>query len=64
MLKQIRNKMTACGVWEYAENLKVYTTIEFINEFSDKMPNDLKQLLINNVKRLQFYCDERILEPI
>lgn len=56
--------MIACGVWNYAINMKIYTTDEFVNEFGDKMPEDLINLLKTNVGRLQYYLDERILEPL
>lgn len=62
--KLIREKMTECGVWNFAMNMKIYTTDEFIGQFGDKMPNDLTNLLKENVGRLQYYLDERILEPL
>ena len=62
--KEIRSKMRACGVWNYAENMKIYTSEEFINQFGDKMPNDLIVMIKKYVKRLQYYFDDRILEPI
>ena len=60
----IRSKMRDCHVWDYVEQLKVYTVGEFIKNFGDKMPNDLIELLKNNINRLQCCLDERILEPI
>lgn len=56
--------MKNCGVWDYTENMKVYTTTEFIDEFGNKMPDGLIILLKNHVGRLQYYMDERILEPL
>ena len=61
--KEIRQKMTACGVWEYAENMRVYGCYEFIKEFGKHMPDDLITLLRDHVNRLQAYCDDRIIEP-
>lgn len=62
--RKIREKMRECGIWNYAINMKIYTTDEFITEFGDKMPEDLINLLKTNVGRLQYYMDERILEPL
>lgn len=62
--QRIREKMRECGVWNHAINMKIYTTNEFILEFGDKMPSELIALLKANVNRLQYYMDERILEPI
>lgn len=59
----IRQKMRECGVWNLTVNTQIYTTEEFLNEFGDKMPNDLKELLKNNISHLQYYCDDRILVP-
>lgn len=61
--KLIRQKMRDCGVWEYTVNMKIYTTAEFLAEFGHRMPDELKELLVANVGRLQYYMDERILEP-
>lgn len=62
--EKIRSMMRTQGTWDRAVNFKVYTTEEFIKEFSQDMTQELKSLLIENVKRLQYYCDDRILEPI
>ena len=63
--QKIRNLMTKEGVWEYATNFQTYTTREFINEIGiNKFSDELKNLLISNVKRIQKYLDDRILEPI
>jgi hypothetical protein len=62
-METIRQKMSACGVWEFAKQMQVYTSEQFVNEFDDKMPNDLKDMLLQNVNRMQKYLDNRILEP-
>jgi hypothetical protein len=66
--KKIRELMRKHGVWEYAVNTKIYDTQEFIEEIEGKMQRpilpELKELLIKNVKRMQYYLDDRILEPI
>lgn len=59
----IRRKMRDCGVWNFTTNLKVYSTEEFISEFNKHMPDDLINLLKENVAELQYYLDYRILVP-
>jgi len=59
----IRRKMTDCGAWNRAINMKVYTTQEFVSEFGTNMPSDLIHLLDKNVSKLQVYMDQRILVP-
>ena len=62
---KIRELMRNEGVWEYAWNLKIYTTNEFIEEIgADKFSPKLLELLKNNVGRIQKYLDDRILEPL
>lgn len=60
---EIRKLLTAEGVWNFAQQMKVYTAEEFISEigeqrFSDKLKKELRQ----NVGRMQCYLDDRILE--
>lgn len=63
VLEQIKKEMTNCGVWEFANQMQVYTSEQFVNEFGDKMPSKLKNMLLQNVNRMQKYLDDRILEP-
>jgi hypothetical protein len=60
----IREIMRQENVWEHAEQMKVYTTNEFIEICKGNISENLVKLLKDNVNRLQKYCDERILEPI
>ncbi len=62
MKAEIRKGLRECGVWEYAENGRIYTTAEFIAELGPRIPEGLQSLLVKHVARLQYYFDERIIE--
>ena len=62
--KHIREVMRQEGVWEHAEQMKVYTTDEFIEILKGNISEKLVKLLKENVNRVKKYLDERILEPI
>lgn len=61
---KIRKMMTEQGAWNGAIQMKVYTTEEFISDFGHLMTEELKTLLRTHVGRLQYYLDDRVLEPI
>ena len=60
---RIKDSLRTCGIWEKMMNLQIYTTDELINEFGEFMTTDLIGLLNKHVARVQYYFDERIIEP-
>ena len=62
--KYIREVMRQEGVWEHADQMKIYTTDEFIEICKGNISEKLIKLLKDNVNRVQKYLDERILEPL
>lgn len=63
IIQKINKMMSDCNIWSCAQNLKIYTTDEFIELYGHKMSDELKQLLTENVGRIQKYLDDNILEP-
>ena len=61
--QNIRDLMRKESIWEYTENFTVYKTDDFINKIGEnKFSDELKTLLRTNVKRIQKYFDNRILD--
>lgn len=59
----IRAELHNCGVWAKMNNAKIYTVEDLIAEFGSSMTSKLIELLQANVSRVQYYFDERIIEP-
>lgn len=60
---KIKDSLKRCGIWEMMMNTKIYTTAELINEFGKNMTPELIDLLNKHVGRIQYYFDQRIIEP-
>jgi hypothetical protein len=62
MREQIRSLMNNEGIWNLLQNMKPYSPQELIQEIGvDKIPQKLI-ILLDNVKAIQKYCDEQIIE--
>jgi hypothetical protein len=65
MIQDIRKMLKEEGAWECVNQIKIYTTEEFISEVGENnMSESLKSKLRDNISKLQKYFDERILEPL
>jgi hypothetical protein len=62
-IQAIREKMNESKVWNHLKNGFIYPGHEFTILFAEHLTPEVAQAISQKVRKVQYYFDQRIIEP-